>query len=981
MSCKQFSRGTIPLVCKRFLLFGLLGLVLVALFPNTAKAEPEWCVRELDRSDERVLVQHNPECDLRILPRMYPQKDEDGKVLPTQIQLRSIFAANQTHEENGVKFRYTVMRKCVSPGTPSKDADAEELASCPKGLMNYFSAPASDSAARIVIPAKRQLTIAEQNLELAKAACKQLQSKVLATDTDKKVAAACSKQFTDMAFGAISATPRSENNSVSTLKDRQKIAELEKNNSALLAELAVKNNAGDKGRFIIPLFILLIGLAIFGATATLFGIKINREKTALSNANHALALERKTQKLALMKETREKVMNEFFENQESVLQEHRERIEKEQKDAWSNLLKRQQNEINALKVASSKADEAINSVNNELAGKDQQITELRGEINALAQRNVILEAEANEGHVKTRNASREIVALEVKVSELEEEVESLKAGNLNLQDTTQEKDQQIDGLRAQIAVHENAALRQAEEKRVLEVRVQQLLEAAGMCGMGTGTGKCRDRKQTLPQGFTADQLADFAKDINTGSMATDVPKPVRPMESEAQGGGHPENWQEVTVAESEDDMRRRAKDSVRPQLIEGVIFRNDASLDPPRIPLDLDPDEAAPYREEMLTLEHEIPVAKIVQEQMIHYRNAWLHLARTCAAVVDQDLQINEFSNVESVNAGLTRKLFEFSSESFGVSAKLETLGRDHAVVSVQLEQIAAKLRSKTTELDIAAGVVSGLREKMDSFAKDVKGNRAMEKIYAYQLATVQADARVITAEITLRDTKEELSQAQIALSSGEAAVTALRKENSLLLELNERLEAKFLNSANESADAWRREHGTDSGLAPDPNKAFDLSKALMLRQKDLVPALNVLVQLPDEELLRLACSIFHAIALKVSTGTQLEFPVASDADLGALRCVVMMPLVSDFPYKMPEALMNMAGHGAPRMYAVVHDAFAGLQKSMVEPVHKMTVIPPDGVPGDRNSALPFDPDKSQVKSRTAICVPSDAKDEEPRTA
>ena len=138
MSCKEPGRGTIPSVFKQFLFYGLLGLVLVALLPGTAKAEPEWCVRELSRSDESVVVQHNPECDLRILTRMYPQKDDDGKVLPEQVQLRSLFAANQTRVVDGVTYRYTVMRACVKPGKPSKDADEEELKLCPRGLRNLF---------------------------------------------------------------------------------------------------------------------------------------------------------------------------------------------------------------------------------------------------------------------------------------------------------------------------------------------------------------------------------------------------------------------------------------------------------------------------------------------------------------------------------------------------------------------------------------------------------------------------------------------------------------------------------------------------------------------------------------------------------------------------------------------------------------------------------------------------------------------------
>ncbi|MBD3281971.1 hypothetical protein GF391_04470, partial [Candidatus Uhrbacteria bacterium] len=163
----------------------VLAALVLLLMSKPAYAEPSWCVRELEKNAESVVVLHNPDCDLRVLARMYPQKDADGDVLPMQVQLRSLYAANQTRVEDGVRHRYTVMRGCVRPGKPSEHADAEERELCPDGLMNYFSAPASDNAAKIVVPVKRHLTVAERNLALAKSACEQLQNAELESDQAK----------------------------------------------------------------------------------------------------------------------------------------------------------------------------------------------------------------------------------------------------------------------------------------------------------------------------------------------------------------------------------------------------------------------------------------------------------------------------------------------------------------------------------------------------------------------------------------------------------------------------------------------------------------------------------------------------------------------------------------------------------------------------------------------------------------------------
>ena len=418
------------------------------------------------------------------------------------------------------------------------------------------------------------------------------------TDADKKAATSCSKQFTAMVFGAkVKTSPADSDNAGA--KEPNKIKEPEVAKAVPGNSTIDSKNADDKSQFVIPLFIMLIGLAIYGAAVTMFYIKVNRDKNALLKS-HAILIAERNEVKAIMQ-------GEVAEELKLRLRAQRERIVKEQRDAWNNTLNRQQRELNQItddnaklkerneelgkqiedyresvlpvngfaspKLVSTDVDQLkiideqateIRSLKNETAGQAQQIAELRGEMDALAERNTVLEDEAAQSHNEARAAKRDKVALEVRVSELEEEVSSLEAGNLKLQDTIQEKDQQI-------AVHEKAALSHREEKRALEVRVRQLLEAAGMCGMSTGTGRCRDvLKDTLPLGVTADQLANYAKDEISGSMAADIPEPVRLMESEAQGGGHPENWQDVTAVDSEDDVRRRAEDSIKPQPIEGV---------------------------------------------------------------------------------------------------------------------------------------------------------------------------------------------------------------------------------------------------------------------------------------------------------------------------------------------------------------------------------------------------------------------------
>ena len=154
------------------------------------------CVRVTERASDHLVVAHNPNCDLRAIPRTYPQVDpETNKPLPMQTQLRSLYAANQDRMVDGKKIRRTVMRGCVRPGKPSPDADAEERSACPDGLMNYYSAPADDSMAMVTVPFAPALTYGTRMEKLGKRSCAALASVANPTADIQTALAACNKEF------------------------------------------------------------------------------------------------------------------------------------------------------------------------------------------------------------------------------------------------------------------------------------------------------------------------------------------------------------------------------------------------------------------------------------------------------------------------------------------------------------------------------------------------------------------------------------------------------------------------------------------------------------------------------------------------------------------------------------------------------------------------------------------------------------------
>jgi hypothetical protein len=1032
-------------VCR--LALGIVGALLVSIIlftSGTAKASPSWCVKELERSNDHIKVLHNPDCDLRVLPRMYPQKDDAGKILPMQQQLRSLFAANQTRVENGVKRRFTVMRGCVRPGKPSRYADAEEMQICPDGLMNYFSAPASDSAARIVVPVKRYLTIAEHNLAVASVACEQLQKLNVRDNEAEKAVENCKKEFPAMIFASGTFVPRNPKGPSSPI-DNEKLQELRATNIALEAKLATIAPLANKGGFVMPLFIVLFGLAIFGASSTIVALKIRRDKKVVDTKYVALMKERNDWKVILRKE----VITEY----EVHLKAHKARVEEELKLAWQNLLNKQQKEnnqliednkklrerveelstqiedyrvsiipvpiasvdsikpqskdaeqlqvidnqtaeIRELRQESGQKDQQIADVTEDLNDARKQVAELNGEILALGKRNAELEpdqkalkeelakakAEADESHIKARDANREKVELEEKVTEL---------------------NQDLDGSQLQVATLEASV--EESEKRIdfLNGHVEKLMGVSGAFSM----------KQTLSLGIKADESAIKAEDEQEPDVATQgiskgsgsgysmvLPKDSPEQHEIPQSIGDalgaddrqkPDAWnrgpEECTPFYDPDEMRRRASDSTRPLPGEGPD-------EVAHFPLERDPDlsDSDSPREEMPTLSEaaDIQQDQILEEQVIHYRGEWLKLAQLIRRKLLPGLEVTKSSNTEQTYLSLETALQVLNADNAKDARRLRDAEIDRDTHEVGREKNAKRiahleeeLREKNAELGSAQQVANALRVENDGMVKIIHGDSLQTKLLGYQLASQQAEQRALAAERARQDAAEELSRVSGFLGDRDRTIALNENQISLLAKANAELESRFdAESKTEGIPFWQEERKTDSGLAPDPNQAEKVSAALGLGEEDRLPAREVLSQLPQEELLRLASSVFYAMAEYIRAGEGMELPIGGMEDLYALHDVANIPLVSIYGFVMPKTLQNIAGHGLPRLYHTMHDTFRGPDTIFEEPVSMMTMVPPPtGVPVDRNSALPTT-EGSTVRPRAAICPPPVKKDDKSRS-
>ncbi len=233
----------------------LLGALIMSV---SAMAEPKPqgrghpCMTPVSQDIMGTMVILRQNCDLSVVINAFPQIDPaTSKPFPVQIQRRSIYAANQAREEDGVSYPRSVIRHCLRPGHPDQHADADELSICPDGLMHYFAV----AGAKIFIPVDRELTAAEKQEIKARAAAAEQQKQ----EKEEKH---------DLALQAIQSEERA--------KSDQRIADLSSALAASNTRLYELEPDAQKGRWFHLLFAVCCLFAIWGVGGTVGTVRARR---------------------------------------------------------------------------------------------------------------------------------------------------------------------------------------------------------------------------------------------------------------------------------------------------------------------------------------------------------------------------------------------------------------------------------------------------------------------------------------------------------------------------------------------------------------------------------------------------------------------------------------------------------------------------------------------------------------------------------
>lgn len=239
----------------------VVGILVLA---PAARAEPEPCPKVMAQTPQGVAIRIGEGCDLFRVVRAHPQFDPaTGRPYPMQIQLRSIYAANQDHYEDGVFVRRSVMRNCARPGKPDPNADKDELQNVCKngdGLAYYFGIP----GVKILIPSQRQLTQSE-SAELAQ---KQLDDELAAQ------AAAQDKRRVEQ---------EAETRITVNAEAAAKIADLESKLEASQTAVASLRTPASRGRWFWGMVIAMLCLAIYSVGSTTVAVRARRIKPVIAS--------------------------------------------------------------------------------------------------------------------------------------------------------------------------------------------------------------------------------------------------------------------------------------------------------------------------------------------------------------------------------------------------------------------------------------------------------------------------------------------------------------------------------------------------------------------------------------------------------------------------------------------------------------------------------------------------------------------------
>ncbi|MFZ6015403.1 MAG: hypothetical protein ACOYUZ_03555 [Patescibacteria group bacterium] len=596
-------------------------LIVFALMLVSFKAKAERsCISHVQIFEEKVIVYHNPECDLRILPRMFPQIDpETEKPYPMQIQLRSIWAANQTRVVDGEKIRFTVMRGCARPGKPSDHADEEEMKECPDGLMNYFSAPSSDSMARIEIPKKRKLTLAEAALATAKTVCATLQSRELKPEEGDAL-----KKCQDLipGFSAVMAkatTAPTESDKV----DSEQVAFLKNENAQLKTQLAAITPPNDRGGLIGVLFFGIVALCAYGAGSTIWLIRERRSRQDIEYRHKQYKLGADSERKSQFEMVRRSAQQEIWEKENGVIEQAqatlREKFEKEyrakldERDVRIRKLEAKLGELEkaqTVEVPLQNQNADLRNVNAALQAQNvelnQQIADIYRERDQAADERKKAVSERNSAQAEVNGAMVQVRELEGLLNTLRKEkstisnelnemrfqiVPKLQASLAQESQISSELRKRIDFLEAGIAAMQSqrpaddSVMDQRRQlRRTLQYGdVQSLIESTENNEQSAENDTAEQSAAEIKSGHYA--YVDPGRQAAAQSAVNDEALKTAIIAGEqATDSDYPREWDEKTPVISIEEMQARAMESTRPQAM------------PPRpvaqgINLESDPDD------------------------------------------------------------------------------------------------------------------------------------------------------------------------------------------------------------------------------------------------------------------------------------------------------------------------------------------------------------------------------------------------------
>ena len=287
-----------------------LSLVVALLTStNTARANGG-CVRVLQRGPKAHVVALGAGCDLRSVARLLPQRDADsGDVLPTQAQLRSIYAFNQSAAEDG-RIKVSAVRRGCVPGK-AEDPTPEEREACPNGVVNYYGIASVGSEAPIFVPQTRAASLAERLTSLGKTTCgtiagvRNAYGDTAVPDSIQESLHACEKQLGDnIAPVAVSSAPSVASpepavaaSAPAVLENASRIRALEQERNALLA-------AASEQRTVSNVLVGILGAIAVGLALLNIFLRLRMRK-ASANASNSQELKRVVEQMK--KEFKEKL--------------------------------------------------------------------------------------------------------------------------------------------------------------------------------------------------------------------------------------------------------------------------------------------------------------------------------------------------------------------------------------------------------------------------------------------------------------------------------------------------------------------------------------------------------------------------------------------------------------------------------------------------------------------------------------------------